>query len=52
MVERYAHVTDSELARAVRLTKQHADEAVTKTVTAASATDGTTNGKTPTKSLI
>lgn len=34
MVERYAHVDDAELARAVRMTHSHADEA-TKAVTAA-----------------
>jgi len=33
MVERYAHVDDAELARAVRVTHAHTD-AATKTVTA------------------
>jgi hypothetical protein len=33
MVERYAHVDDAELARAVRITHSHTDEA-TKAVTA------------------
>jgi site-specific recombinase XerD len=36
MVERYAHVDDAELARAVRVTHAHTD-AATKTVTADSA---------------
>jgi integrase len=39
MVERYAHVDDAELARAVRITHNHA-EAVTKTVTAAKSSSG------------
>jgi Phage integrase family len=33
MVERYAHVDDAELARAVRITHSHTDEA-TRAVTA------------------
>jgi site-specific recombinase XerD len=45
MVERYAHVDDAELARAVRITQQHTD-AATHTVTAASATAGNTDPKT------
>jgi len=44
MVERYAHVNDAELARAVRVTHDHtvaAIDAPTKTPTATkSATDG------------
>jgi integrase len=44
MVERYAHVTDAEFARAVRVTAEHTDaakEAPTKTPTAVkNATDG------------
>ena len=48
MVERYAHVDDAELARAVRITQQHT-EAATQTVTAAQAAGGNavpkTNGK-------
>ncbi len=45
MVERYAHVDDAELARAVRLTKQHTD-AATQTATAATATAANSDPKT------
>jgi len=44
MVERYAHVDDAELARAVRLTKQQTD-AATQTATAASGTAGDSDTK-------
>jgi hypothetical protein len=45
MVERYAHVSDAEFARAVRVTAEHADaaqkEVPTQTPTASkNATDG------------
>jgi hypothetical protein len=50
MVERYAHVNDAELMRAVRITREHADAAakgITKGITSAeseaalaSGTDG------------
>jgi hypothetical protein len=39
MVERYAHVDDAELARAVRITHNHT-EAVTKPVTAVKSNTG------------
>ncbi len=45
MVERYAHVDDAELARAVRITQQHHVEAVTQTVTGATATAGNVDPK-------
>ncbi len=49
MVERYAHVDDAELARAVRITHSHTDDAVTKAVTeektAGSGSSGATSDK-------
>jgi site-specific recombinase XerD len=45
MVERYAHVDDAELARAVRITQQHHVEAVAQTVTATAATAGNVDPK-------
>jgi integrase len=44
MVERYAHVDDAELVRAVRITQQHT-EAATQTVTATIATGGNVDPK-------
>jgi site-specific recombinase XerD len=44
MVERYAHVDDAELARAVRMTQQHT-EAATQTITATTATAGNSDPK-------
>lgn len=49
MVERYAHVDDAELARAVRLTHAHTESALaatTKTATHAVATGGNSDPKT------
>ena len=45
MLERYAHVDDAELARAVRITQQHYVEAVTQTVTVATASAGNVDQK-------
>jgi integrase len=48
MVERYAHVDDAELARAVRLTHNHTDaaaQATTKTTTQAVSAGGNTDPK-------
>lgn len=45
MVERYAHVDDAELARAVRITQKHHTEAVTQAVTAVVATAGNADPK-------
>ena len=48
MVERYAHVDDAELARAVRLTRTHTEAALaaTKTATPATAAAGNSDPKT------
>lgn len=53
MVERYAHVDDAELARAVRVTRSHAEEALrggTKRGTEAHAAGGNAESKTDAKS--
>jgi hypothetical protein len=48
MVERYAHVDDAELARAVRVTHNHTEASIAKTITAAKTSglksDGETGG--------
>lgn len=50
LVERYAHVDDAELARAVRVTHTHADDAATKTATAGKIVAGNSESKTEDKS--
>jgi hypothetical protein len=52
MVERYAHVDDAELARAVRVTRNHTEEVMrggTKAGTAARAAGGNSDSKTEAK---
>lgn len=53
MVERYAHVDDAELARAVRVTRNHTEEAIrggTKRGTGIHAAGGNSDRKTEAKS--
>jgi hypothetical protein len=46
MVERYAHVDDAELARAVRVTHNHTEASIAKTITAAKTSGLKSDGKT------